>query len=896
MSLIFKETCEKPPIFPLNKVHNVENCNGSRVADNISDGGYAKTAFWTGDSMQVEVWKKMPGVGSAKKPRSEVVIKDPVSKESWYAESMFFPSDGTENDKDNRDCINQWWRTGDKESTIRMQQGKAFYEFELDGIRLDLFGSGGSQAISSMNDIIRDKWVHFVFHFIHSVGSDGLVEIWRDGVKIHTYSGPNMQTAAYPKWKVGLYKSNMESSAFPYRRMRFKNVFYGDKTATLADMLIGDVISTGPTVNAGGDKTVTGTAVTITGKVTGSIVSYLWKQTAGPVVAVLTGTGSPALTVTELIEGVYKFNLTVTDDKGLTATDTATITVSTASTNDSMVFVLIGDQGKDTAAQAKVASTFKTYNPDFIVTSGDNSYDDFTTALAKNNVGKHYGDFIVAKNFFPVAGNHDWHTGLGDYLNYFPYLPKNAAGNSSYYDFVKGNVHFFMLDSNDEQMDGNNVSSKQAAYIKVKMLASTAKFKVVIFHHGAYCSSTKHGSATRMRWKFEDLGANVVFSGHNHVYEVVQVNGIPYITNGLGGNDLNSFGSPITGSVFRYNGTNGFNLIEVTDTSMTIKLINMNNVLVHTVVIGSPAINIPPVANAGADKTITLPVSNIALVGDASTDRDGTIAKYSWTKVSGGSAVIVSPDAKNTEVNTLSQGGYVFRLTVTDDIGATAFDDVAITVKERVNTAPEVSAGSDISTDQTTVKLSGTAIDRDGSIVSVIWSKVSGGAFSIDNPAILTPTLSGLQVGPYVFRIDATDNEGEDTFDEVAINITEDIVITYAGPDQQKTIVENFVILDGRNSLFAVAFEWLQVSGPTCVIESHNSAVTKVTGLQQAVYTFELATVDIKGVRTTDQVTITAKNGGVGNVIPASYEVVGNLLVIPKFPDGSQGESVVINI
>ena len=58
-------------------------------------------------------------------------------------------------------------------------------------------------------------------------------------------------------------------------------------------------------------------------------------------------------------------------------------------------------------------------------------------------------------------------------------------------------------------------------------------------------------------------------------------------------------------------------------------------VTVNTVLNINP--NIPPVANAGIDQTITLP-TNIVLLNGSGTDADGTIVSYAWTKISGPSA------------------------------------------------------------------------------------------------------------------------------------------------------------------------------------------------------------------------------------------------------------------
>ena len=91
---------------------------------------------------------------------------------------------------------------------------------------------------------------------------------------------------------------------------------------------------------------------------------------------------------------------------------------------------------------------------------------------------------------------------------------------------------------------------------------------------------------------------------------------------------------------------------------------------------GAPA-NINPVANAGTDQTTLL--SSVTLTGSG-TDADGTVTGYAWTQVSGGTCTIVSPSSATTAVNSMAVGVYVFRLTVTDNVGATHSDDITITV------------------------------------------------------------------------------------------------------------------------------------------------------------------------------------------------------------------------
>jgi len=93
-----------------------------------------------------------------------------------------------------------------------------------------------------------------------------------------------------------------------------------------------------------------------------------------------------------------------------------------------------------------------------------------------------------------------------------------------------------------------------------------------------------------------------------------------------------------------------------------------------------PPSNEAPFASAGVDTAIILPGGMIYLRGSGA-DKDGTIATYAWTKVSGPAAgTITTPNAATTTVTDLVQGAYQYRLTITDNDGATAVSTVKVNV------------------------------------------------------------------------------------------------------------------------------------------------------------------------------------------------------------------------
>ncbi len=96
----------------------------------------------------------------------------------------------------------------------------------------------------------------------------------------------------------------------------------------------------------------------------------------------------------------------------------------------------------------------------------------------------------------------------------------------------------------------------------------------------------------------------------------------------------------------------------------------------------APSGNKPPVANAGSDQTITLPINAITLDGSKSTAPQNNITSYAWTKLSGPlSSPIANAKAVKTEVTNLTQGVYDFELKVTDAGGLISKDTMQVTVK-----------------------------------------------------------------------------------------------------------------------------------------------------------------------------------------------------------------------
>jgi hypothetical protein len=247
---------------------------------------------------------------------------------------------------------------------------------------------------------------------------------------------------------------------------------------------------------------------------------------------------------------------------------------------------IIGDFGEGNQAEADVAALVHSWQPDIILTVGDNNYPVGAAETIDDRIGRFYADYIgdyrgehgpgaPVNRFFPTLGNHDWYqTDAQPYLDYFT-LP----GNERYYDFVWGPVHFFALNSDSNEPDGVNAGSVQAQWLQAGLAASTAPWQVVYMHAPPY-SSGYHGSITWTRWPYRAWGADVVLAGHDHSYERLFVDGLPYLVNGLGGGPIYAFNLIENGSQVRYNEDYGAQLLTATEDALIFEFYNRRGELI----------------------------------------------------------------------------------------------------------------------------------------------------------------------------------------------------------------------------------------------------------------------------------------------------------------------------
>ena len=177
--------------------------------------------------------------------------------------------------------------------------------------------------------------------------------------------------------------------------------------------------------------------------------------------------------------------------------------------------------------------------------------------------------------------------------------------------------------------------------------------------------------------------------------------------------------------------------------------------------------NKPPISIAGPDQVITLPTDSVLLDGRTSSDPDGMISSYLWTKISGPASFnIVKPTDSLTKVKTLVVGTYQFELKVADNGGLFAKDTMRVIVDSilRTNHPPIANAGTDqtIALPTNAVSLDGGAsTDPENNISNYLWTKISGpSSFSIATANAVQTQLTNLIQGAYQLELKVTDSLG----------------------------------------------------------------------------------------------------------------------------------------
>ena len=651
-----------------------------------------------------------------------------------------------------------------------------------------------------------------------------------------------------------------------------------------------------PVADAGASQTITlpANSTTLNGSGSldpdGSISSYAWSKISGPAQGNIISSNQSITAVNNLAQGVYSFRLTVTDNNGVSATDSVKVTVNAAANQSPVanagtnknITLPVNTVSIDGSGSSDADGIIVSYKWIKISGGAATIADD---AVSKTNVS----GLVGGQYTFELTVTDDKGASSKAQVK----VTVNVAPNQSPVANAGTNKNI-TLPVNTVNLDGSGSSDADGIIVSYKWIKISGG--VATIADDAVSKTTVSGLVAG-QYTFEltvtdDKGA--LSKAQVKVTVNAAANQSPVVNAGTNKNitlPVNTVSLDGSGSSDADGIIVSYKWIKISGGAATITDDAASKTTVSGLVAGqytfeltvtddkgasskaqvkvtvNAAANQSPVANAGTNKNITLPVNTVSLDGSGSSDADGSIVSYKWIKISGGAAAITDDAASKTAVSGLIAGQYTFELTVTDDKGASSKAQVKVTVNAAANQSPVANAGTNknITLPVNTVNLDGSgSSDADGSIVSYKWIKISGGAAAITNDAASKTAVSGLIAGQYTFELTVTDDKGASSKAQVKVTVNaaaNQSPVANTGTNKNITLPVNTVSLDGSGSSDAdgsiVSYKWIKISGAAATITDDAASKTTVSGLVAGQYTFELTVTDDKGASSKAQVKVT---------------------------------------
>jgi hypothetical protein len=224
-----------------------------------------------------------------------------------------------------------------------------------------------------------------------------------------------------------------------------------------------------------------------------------------------------------------------------TATTPVRFTTPTADPSQPFSFVVYGDCRSNPEAHASVVRSIGAQRFDFLIQTGD--------LVQRGDSAPQWRQFfgieaplLAGKPMYVSAGNHDLDGLLPHkrdaFLRYFGAPPRETS--RSYFTFRWGNTRVFVLDYTLGWL-GAQGAWLHAALLNARNEAGLVH-RFVAVHHGPY-SSGPHGgneafAAAGLLDQLRAAGVALVLSGHDHLYERGEHQGLKYVVSGGAGAPL----------------------------------------------------------------------------------------------------------------------------------------------------------------------------------------------------------------------------------------------------------------------------------------------------------------------------------------------------------------------
>ncbi len=166
-----------------------------------------------------------------------------TNKNRWYGLSIYLPSANWATGKD-WEILTQFWSQYDPGEgghnppvSLFVQNGRYVVKIRWDKDKFHVNGQEDGNKTYDLGPVEKDKWLDFVYHINWSYGSDGVVEVWKNGQKVVDHRGPNSYNdPGVPYFKFGIYKTNFIDGSISNRIAYIDEVRVGNENATYNDV------------------------------------------------------------------------------------------------------------------------------------------------------------------------------------------------------------------------------------------------------------------------------------------------------------------------------------------------------------------------------------------------------------------------------------------------------------------------------------------------------------------------------------------------------------------------------------------------------------------------------------------------------------------------------------
>ena len=642
----------------------------------------------------------------------------------------------------------------------------------------------------------------------------------------------------------------------------------------------------------------------------GSIVAYLWTQTAGPTASIADADAERTTFIAPAVDGdtALTFQLTVTDNDGAQSTDTISITIldnaaptaqasaaaqayegttveldGSASADSDGSIASYSWQQIDSSGYSVTLSNTAIAQPTFTapaVAADTNLIFQLTVTDNDGAQGSATVTITILYNNPPTAN-----AGANQSVNEAATVQLDASASSDLEDEDSSLTYSWLqVDSSGYTITLSDANSATPSFTAPNPAANTdlifqltvtdslgkssdANATITVIYNNPPAAnaganqSVNEGATVQL-----DASASSDIEDTSLTYSWQQVDSSGYSIS-LSASDIANptFTTPAvaadTNLIFQLTVTDS--LGKSSDANATISVIYNN----------------PPAANAGANQSVN-EGATVQLDGSASSDLEDedTSLTYSWQQVDSSGYTIILSDASSaqptfTTPEVVANTDLIFQLTVTDSLGKSSDANVTITVI--YNNPPTADAGGNQSvTEGATVQLDGSvSSDLEDSSLTYSWQQVDNSGYSItlSDATAATPSFTTPEVAAdtdLIFQLTVTDSLGKSS----DANAT--ITVIYNNPPEanaggNQSVNEGTTVqLDGSDSsdledeASSLTYSWQQVdsSGYSITLSDATAATPSFTTPEVAADTdliFQLTVTDSLGKSSDANVTIT---------------------------------------